>query len=144
MLEDLPAQPQGDRPERDPFGELGRIWFGGAGGLRAYARSDLDADAQALVTRLLDLLRRDAVSVLAYRSAAREGSSTRERFDHVARLERSLRRALATLRDPAQSLADLSDRLAPHGTERSIQLSDVFVVPPSKTSPTVLSGAPSP
>ncbi len=127
VLEDLPNTTQ--EKDKDAFGDLGRIWFGGPGGLKPYARSDLDGDAQAAVTKLLDELRRDALDTFAFRAAAREGPSTRERFDHMSRLERTLRRATLARREPAQIVNELAERLAPHGADAPQQLADIYVVP---------------
>jgi len=122
--------------EKDSFGELGRIWFGGPSGLKPYARSDLDADAQALVTRLLEQLRHDAVATFAYRASVRDASSSRERFDHMSRLERTLRHNSLARREPSQQIAELADRLAPHGAEQPAPLADAFAVPaPGPPSP---------
>jgi serine protease Do len=126
VLEDLPARPG---PGNDPFGELGRVWFGGPSGLKAYVHSDLDADTQAQLGRVLEVLRRSAVQTFAWRTQAREGTQSRERFDLTARLERVVRRSLLVYRDPAQTVADLADRLQPHGADVPVPLAEVFAVP---------------
>ncbi|HZS41323.1 MAG TPA: serine protease [Polyangia bacterium] len=131
-LEDLPA---GDAPA-DPFGELGRIWFGGTVGLKSYARSELDGDAQAAVTHLLDGLRRDALLAFEYRAAAREGQRSRERYEHMSRLERALKRAAAAQRDQTQALTDLAERLQPHGAETAAPMAEVLTAPaPARLPP---------
>jgi len=123
VLEDLPS------PDAKEFGDLGRVWFGSAGGLKSYARADLDADAQSLVTHLLEQLRRDALAAFAYRAAARDGGQSRERFDHMTRLERALRHSSAQHKDTAIAAGELADRLGPHGTDAPLPFADVFVVP---------------
>jgi serine protease Do len=127
VLEDLPLR--GHETPGDPFGELGRVWFGHAAGLKAYARADLDADTQAQLQRVLELLRRDAVQTFTWRSAQHEGPQSRERFDQQARLERTLRRNQLAHREPAQSVTELAERLAPHSSEPTVPLADVFAVP---------------
>ena len=134
VIEDLPnAQPAPS--DKDPFGDLGRAWVGSPSGLKMYAHADLDADAQALVQRLLEQLRRDALAAIAYRAAAREGLKTRERFDHMTRLERALRHERELRRDSAQQLTDLVDRLQPHSTDALLPLADVFVAPADEPQP---------
>jgi hypothetical protein len=132
VLEDLPPQPG---PRVDTFGELGRVWFGAPTGLKRYARSDLDADAQAQLTRLLDALRRDAVAAFDFRAAARDAQRSRERYDHMTRLERALKRSVAAQREQAQAVADLADRLAPHGAEAQVGIADVFAPPAPPPAP---------
>ncbi len=73
----------------------GRVWAGNGDGLRLIPRSDLDAEAQSVTARLLDGLRRDALSVaeaaqdrapgwansrvLPHQGPAREGVPARRR-----------------------------------------------------------------
>jgi serine protease Do len=139
VLEDLPARPGAGPEQGDAFGEPGRIWFGAPSGLKAYARADLDADTQAQLVRVLDLLRRDAMQTFAWRTSSKEGSQSRERFDAVARLERTLRRNQLANREPAQVVAEMAERLAPHGSDVPVPLAEVFVVPstPAPEKPTV-------
>jgi len=133
VLEDLPSRPG---PGNDPFGDLGRVWFGAPSGLKSYAHGDLDADTQAQLVRVLDLLRRDAVQTFAWRVSSREATPNRERFDAVARLERTLRRNQLAHREPAQGVAELAERLGPHGNDTPVPLADVFVAPaPPSTTP---------
>jgi serine protease Do len=128
VIEDLPAH---TGPGNDPFGELGRIWFGGPQGLKTYARTDLDAETQAQLGRVLDLLRHDAVQTFAWRVSTREATPNREKFDAVARLERTLRRNQLAHREPAQNMAELAERLGPHNNDTAVPLADAFVVPPA-------------
>jgi hypothetical protein len=123
VLEDLP----GPRPEA--FGELGRLWFGGPQGLKPYFRAELEGDVQGQLARILDALRRDALATFSYRSAARNALSSRERFEQVARLERGLKRMTAAQKDLTQLLAELADRLGPHGIDVPVHLSDAFTIP---------------
>ena len=123
VLEDLPSQ------RADAFGELGRLWFGGPQGLKAYARSDLESDVQAQVQRVLDALRRNAVSTFNYRAATRGALNSREKYESVARLEKSLKKATLNQRELVQLAMDLADRLSPHGAEVPVFLSDALAVP---------------
>jgi serine protease Do len=136
VIEDLP--PVGPA---DPFGEVGRIWIGAAAGLKPYLHADLDADAQALMRRALELLRHDALSAFAYRAAARDGQKTRERFDQMTRLERALRHERDARRDVAQQLSEMSERLQPHASDTTVPIADLFVVPamrPPSAAPAVV------
>ncbi len=123
VIEDLPPQ----RPES--FGELGRLWFGGPQGLKPYFRAELESDVQGQVARILDVLRRDALATFAYRGAARSALSSRERFEQVVRLERALKRMAAGQKDLTQVMAELADRLSPHGVDVPVHLSDALTIP---------------
>jgi len=123
VIEDLPPQ------RTEAFGELGRLWFGGPQGLKPYARSELEGDAQGQVTRVLDVLRRNALSTFAYRAAARGAQSSRERFEQVAKLERGLKRTASGQRDVVQLVVELADRFGPHGADVPVHLSDALAIP---------------
>jgi serine protease Do len=112
------------------FGDVGRIWFGGAAGLKAYTRTDLDADAQATVMRSVDVLRRDALAFFGERAATATAPTTRQEFERSARAERTLSRTVATRRDLAASILDLADRLAPRPPEAALAEVELFVAPP--------------
>ncbi|HEX6837511.1 MAG TPA: serine protease [Polyangia bacterium] len=115
------------------FGDVGRLWFGGVAGVKAYARPDLDADAQGSVMRAVDVLRRDALAFFAERGSAAKAPKTRQEFEKTARAERSLSRTVATRRDLAASIAELSDRLAPLPPEPGLAEVELFtpLKPPS-------------
>jgi serine protease Do len=115
------------------FGDLGRLWFGGTAGIKAYTRTDLDADAQAAVMHAVDVLRRDAVAFLTQRTTDAKTPATRQEFERTARAERSLQRTVATRRDLATSLVELSDRLAPQPPEPGLAEAELFapLKPPS-------------
>jgi S1-C subfamily serine protease len=122
-----------DLAQAGGFGDIGRLWFGGRGGVKPYARADLDADAQATVMRAVEVLRRDALAFLGNRAAASKPPQTRQAFELAARAERSLGRTVATRRDLAASMIDLSDRLAPQPPEASVAEVELFTPlgPPS-------------
>ncbi|HEX4622003.1 MAG TPA: serine protease, partial [Myxococcaceae bacterium] len=94
-VEDLPSGPEA-------FGEPGRVWLGNGRGLKPWARSDADGDTQALVARIIDALRRDALTAFAYRAAHQGADSSREHFDQMSQLERALRRATQAHQDLSQ------------------------------------------
>ncbi len=123
VLEDLPS------PRLDAFGELGRLWFGGPQGLKAYTRSELEGDMQAQVMKLLEALRRNALATFNYRSSARGALNSRERFEQTARLERSLKRAAFSQKELVQMTSELADRLSPHGAEVAVLLTDALAAP---------------
>ena len=126
VLEDLPAAEVG-------FGQLGRVWAGNRQGLREVVHSGLDAEGQAIVAKLLDALRRDALLAARHRSAARHGMSSRQRFQEVARLERSLRRSSSSRQDLAQSAAELAEHLCPGTADAPGTLADALSLPPPAT-----------
>src|SRR5262249_15606861 len=118
------------------FGEPGRVWFGGAGGVKAYAPSDLDADAQAAVVHAVEALRRDAVAFFAHRSGATTAPKTRQEFAVSERAERSLGRTVAARRDLAATLSDVADRLAPRPPETGVAPGELFTpLPPPSLAP---------
>ena len=102
-----------DLVQAGAFGDVGRLWFGGLAGVKAYARADLDADAQAAVMHAVDALRNDALAFFADRAKTTKAPKTRQEFERARRAERSLARTVATRHDLAASIADLSERLAP-------------------------------
>ena len=124
VIEDLPGQ----RPE--VFGELGRTWFGGPQGLKLYQKADLESDVQAQVARLQEALRRDALAAFTYRIAVKGSGTSREKFEQASRLERALKRAIASHHDLSQLATDLAERLAPHATETPSHLADAFTPQP--------------
>ena len=115
------------------FGEIGRLWFGGRGGVRPYARGDLDAEGQSTVMHTVDVLRRDAIAFFANRAATSKPPDTRQAFELAARAERSLGRTVATRRDLAATIVELSDRLAPKPPEPTVAEIELFtpLPPPS-------------
>jgi serine protease Do len=127
-LEDLPSPGDG-------FGAPGRVLAGNRQGLRGIPRSELDADAQGQLARLLDALRRDAIAVLRYRVTARGGMATRERFEKVARLERAARSATSARVELAQAALDLAARLCPETADAPVSVADLLALPPADPSP---------
>lgn len=105
VLEDLPAP--GD------FGRGGRVWTGDGRGVRSVARAALDADALAQISRLLEVLRRDADLVARLRGAQRTGARTREQFDELSRLEGAVAQLASSRAELAQGALDLAERFGP-------------------------------
>jgi serine protease Do len=125
VIEDLPPP----APEAKSFGDLGRAWFGNAAGLRRWEREGLDGESQTVVARALDALRTDALAAQGLRRMSQKAPTSRERYDEVAKVEKGIKRAVAQHRELAQALADLAERLAPHGSELPLPLADVFRPP---------------
>ena len=127
-----------DLRQAGSFGEIGRLWFGGTAGIKAYARTDLDADAQGAVVRTVEVLRRDSVAFFTQRATAAKTPATRQEFERAARAERSLQRTVATRRDLATTLAELSDRLAPLPPEPGLAEAELFTpLPPPSLATTI-------
>ena len=124
VLEDLPGAP-------GSFGQLGRVWAGNRQGLRQVERAALDAEGQALAAKLLDALRHDAVLAARHRAAARHGMTTRERFQEVTRLERTLRRSASSRQDLAQASAEMAERLCPGTADAPATIADALALPPA-------------
>ena len=123
------------RADKSAFGSVGRVWFGGPGGVKAYRKPELDADAQAQIAHIVDGLRRDALSFFGYRAHI-TAPKTRQEFERQARAERKLTHTVAGRRDAASALTDLADRLAPQPPERVSPAAELFtpVVPPPLAS----------
>ncbi|MFL5319270.1 MAG: serine protease [Myxococcaceae bacterium] len=123
VIEDLPSSTVTE------FGDLGRVWFGDVRGLKSYSKPELDADTQAQLAKVLDALRRDALSTFAWRAAARTADSSREKFEHVARLERAIKKTIAAQQELSSAVSDLSDRFGPDQGEPTVRLSEAFMQP---------------
>jgi len=120
VIEDLPEGPA------EGYGEPGRVWFGGRFGLKAYPRGSLDADAEALVERVLDALRVNAGLALELHTAQGLAARDREHYEHMGKLERQLRRAAGAQADLGTSLNDLVDRLSPKVGETTVSLAEAY------------------
>ncbi len=137
VMEDLPAA----APEA--FGTLGRVWVGNQRGMKAYQRTDLEGEAQGQVLRILDALRRDALGTLAYREAEEAADGSKARFQQVTRLQRTVRRTVASRQYLSQLASDLAERLGPEPADPVVHLADALAVPapavpdapPAATSP---------
>jgi serine protease Do len=142
-----PALVLEDVPVPDAFGAPGRLWAGNRQGLSPVDRGALDAESQALLGRLLETLRRDAVGAAALRDASRAGLGTRERYQEVARRERAARRVATGRQDLAQAAADLGDRLCPATAEAKVTWAQVTEPPEPALAdipPPALAGAAEP
>ena len=120
VIEDLPGGPA------EGYGEPGRVWFGGRFGLKPYPRGSLDADAEALVGRVLDALRANAGLALELHAAQGLAARDREHYEHMGKLERQLRRAAGAQADLGTSLNDLVDRLSPKVGETTVSLAEAY------------------
>jgi S1-C subfamily serine protease len=121
-LEDLP-------PADGGFGHPGRVWAGNGSGLRVVERAALEAEAQGQLARLLDALRHDAILAASFRAAARVQASSREKWEAISRLERSVRKLADARQDAAQTALDLADRFASGDGELSLAFADALAVP---------------
>jgi serine protease Do len=133
-LQPMPALVVEDLPSAGGFGELGRVFFGNARGLKPFAKSDLDADTQGQLLKLLDALRSDALAAFAYRASAGSANASRERFDQNSKAERGLKALMGTHQDLAQSGLELADRFAPGIAEQGVSLAVTLQPPPPSTT----------
>ncbi len=123
VLEDLPPQPG------EAFGTVGRVWFGNRQGLKAYLRSELDAEAQGLLLKLVEALRRDSLNTFAWRAAVRRANNSREQYQNMERLERTVRKAASLRKELSQSMSELAERLGPRDGETAARLADALALP---------------
>ncbi len=133
MLEDaeIPALPDGGTPRVPDY----RVFFGGIRGLKGYSWSTLDAEAMALVEKMREALRHDALLAFDVRAGLLERNRSRERFDALTKLERKLKKLVATRKELASALDDLTERLGPAEGEAGLTLSQALLAP--ITVPTV-------
>ncbi len=128
-LEDLPGKDDGQ------FGELGRVWFGNARGLREVVGAELDVESRGQIEKALESLRRTAILSTAHRRAEASEPTSREAHELAHRLERSLSRVGNRDRDLAQWLMDLAEHEAPKPTQLALPASRAFSVEPESAAP---------
>jgi serine protease Do len=128
VIEDLPT---GDAKE---FGSLGRVWFGNARGLKEADKAEMNADVNMQLQRGLEVLRRAALSSVEYRKAEMSEDQSKDAFEHVRRLERTMKRATTSNRDVVAAVSDLIEREAPKPGDK-LDLPSVAAVPPIDAGP---------
>ena len=133
VLEDAPSA------DGTTFGELGGAYLGGAHGLRQHV---IDGTTGPLLSRVLDLARRDVLDALAYRSAREAGVGSRAESTSLAQRKRALDRALAEQVGVTEELA----ALATHATSTAsvLSLAEIEAGSTSAMTATASSGAPEP
>ena len=101
-----------DVPDGDPkaFGKLGNVYIAAGGGLVHYAPAEVDAEAQAMIARLLSVLRMDALATFDYRDAIRTTADSRSAYDRVASKKRALGRMLDAQRDTGMTALEPTSR----------------------------------
>jgi hypothetical protein len=121
------------------FGSVGRVWFGGARGLKPYDYAAVDPDSLGAVARILDGLRSDATAELSYRTATEQASMSRQAADRLAKMGEALTRTAASRADLIQTLTDLADRFGPSPGMRGASMAEVTSLPaqPLAVRPTV-------
>lgn len=121
VLEDLPPA------DSTGFGDLGRIWFGNERGLKDRPHSELDAETQQQLSRVLDALRRDAVAAFNYRDTLPTATDSRPAFENKLRLEKLVERMIGAHQDLSDAASDLSDHLSPQNAEEAVaSLGDIY------------------
>ena len=123
VLEDLPVS-GGD------FGTLGRAWLGSPHGLKAYPRSELDAESLGQALRVLDAARRDALLAFQYKFGEANSDGTRQGFERAKQVGQRLRRRVALRRELERTAAELSDRLGPGSGEPTVTIADALIPEP--------------
>lgn len=126
-----------DRPDATDFGQIGKLWFGSALGLKEYGRSELDAEVLNHLSDVLDALRRSALLASAYRASASSPPKTREAYELTARLEKALKKSAKASTEHSELAQTLAEKFAPRpGVDlvlpvASILTSTAISVPPS-------------
>jgi serine protease Do len=124
-LEDAPTSVASE------FGSLGKVWYGGARGVREFLRSELDAETRAQLERALDALRRSALLSAAHRRATGTADASREAHELAARLDRNLRRNSGLDKDLANAVVDLAEKDAPKAGQLALPPSRPWSSEPS-------------
>jgi serine protease Do len=128
VLEDSPP---GDATA---FGALGGAYLGGPHGLRRHV---IDGTTGPLLTRALDVARRDALDALAYRGARDADVKSRADAESLAQRKRALEHTLSTQGD----LTDAIAQLASHATSTANVLS-LVEIEAGRTGVTTAAAAP--
>lgn len=123
VVEDLPPLPG------EPFGTVGRVCLGNRRGLKPFARAELDAEAQALVQKLVEALRRDGLQTFMWHAADHRPATSREHFQQTERLARGVRKTASTHKELSLAVGDLAERLGPKDGEAVVRLADVLTAP---------------
>ncbi|HET9622691.1 MAG TPA: serine protease [Kofleriaceae bacterium] len=130
-----------DDVDADPkaFGKLGTVYLAGASGLQRYVPAEADAEAQALIARLLTVLRSDALATFDYRNAVRTTADSRSAFERISGKKRALDRMLDAQRDTPQATLELTSHVASKpGVAVSLREIEADVaVPAAVTAPSV-------
>ncbi|MBL8953903.1 MAG: trypsin-like peptidase domain-containing protein [Myxococcaceae bacterium] len=113
VVEDLPS------PDPKEFGELGRVWFGNARGLKESGRSDLSAEQAAQLARGLEVLRRTALAAIDYRKAAPKTDESKEAFERTKKAEKALKRAATSNKEIISAVTELMEREGPKPGEKA-------------------------
>jgi serine protease Do len=100
------------------FGDLGRVFFGNARGLKEQERVRMSAEMHAQLERSLEILRRAALAAVEYRRAAMLADDSKDAFDRSKRLEKALRRAGTSSREIVTAVTELMERESPKPGER--------------------------
>jgi hypothetical protein len=142
MSKDFPVQPHPalvleDLPPGDTggFGRLGRTWAGNRQGLREVPDATIDAETRAQLAKTLDSLRRDALAASDYHQAARSGMASREGFQELKRLERTLRRTASSRGDLASAALEASEQLCPRFADAPATFAEVLAPIPGREGP---------
>jgi serine protease Do len=122
------------------FGELGRVWFGSARGLKSYPggvsiTGDSDPTLAPPLARVLDVLRADAAAHVAYRGLQQQPSMTRQTSERLLRESKSLTRTAVSRADLLQSLVEAGERLAPAGDDPVTHFAELAPGLPSPVTP---------
>lgn len=100
-----------DASRDDAFGEIGRLWVGGAAGWREWRPGALGTDEHDLVTRVGDSIRLQVLHTIDFRRALANPASADER-KRGRELSRLIARDTPLAKDLATNLLDMVERLS--------------------------------
>lgn len=135
-----------DRPAAGAFGGLDRVWFGNERGLKPYDPAALDGETGAQLLAVLRRLHVLSAATVRYRSISERAAASREAVTERANLQRALIREAAGDQDLAQTLQELSERLAPRPADPAqpfaTLLAELLAPAPRTPPPTKAAAAP--
>jgi len=131
VLEDLPSS------EGAGFGNLGRVWFGNARGLRERRVQDLDEPDRLMLEHALEALRRTALVMIQHRALTVRAATSREAAEDLVRVDREHRRLVGASRDLSLTAIDAAERLGPASADEALGASRPYLeaqAPPAEPS----------
>lgn len=116
-------------PEGGGFGQLERIWFGNARGLKERRVQDLDEADRLTAEHSLETMARASLVVVRERALTIRAITSREAAEDLVRVDRELKRLGGQGRDLSQAAADAAERLGPATSDEALSSTRPFLQP---------------
>jgi S1-C subfamily serine protease len=121
-------------PPSVDFGAPSRVWIGSPRGLKGYSWQALEPHAQAELARVFDEMAGEAINYAGLRQAREADDQTRQSADRIGRLQKAFVRGVAADADLVQTVAELTEKLAPQETAGLQHFAAVVAPPPPVAS----------